>query len=239
MDDTRDTGEPVLVGDAAEAEVLDAGAAFVESEADESCRGDGQRPQRCASGTDDWFETGSSVRHPDQDDSTHMTGPSPPDREPPAEWPLAACIVTCGSDDEPAHAVTDQVDLAHEHGPRRQEVVEEVREFAPVGRDVATGVVAHREHGRVVVVSEERAVGGRRVVWEAPDRLGRTGRPLDSLPSPAQGLPTECCRAVPICRAARGRVARIRIPCSMRCVITKLTSCTGSTISPVHQRVYA
>jgi hypothetical protein len=48
--------EPVLIEDVAESEVLDAGAAAVEPEADQSGGGNGQRPQRRAGDVDEGLE---------------------------------------------------------------------------------------------------------------------------------------------------------------------------------------
>ena len=165
--------EPVVVEDRAEPEILDAGAAAVEPEPQESGGGDGQRRERGAGRVDERLEPGAGVRHTDQHDPADLARPATSDRQAPTERPHRAGVVASRANDEPAHAVADQVDLAHPHRPRPHEMVEEVGELAPVGGDVTAGVVPQRQHGHVVVVGEQRAVGGRPVVRESPDRLGR------------------------------------------------------------------
>jgi hypothetical protein len=78
---------------------------------------------------------------------------------------------TRAADDEPAHAVADEHQVAHRNGPRRDHPLEQHRELCAVGRNVASAVVPEVDDIGLQVLSEALSVI---VLLPIPHRVAHT-----------------------------------------------------------------
>ena len=95
------------------------------------------------------LERRAQVRRPERDDMAHPVHPR-----------VAALdgLVTRAASDEAAHRVPDQRDAIHLDRPRRHQRLQQVRQRAPVLRDVEAGVVAELDRRDPDVAPQPRPV---------------------------------------------------------------------------------
>ena len=135
--------------------------------------GIGERPEGGAGEVGEHLERCAGVGDPDEHHAPNLRRPRPPEAGQAASRSGGRRVVARRADDEPAHAVADQGDLADAHGPGGHEAVQEPGELSPVHRDVPAGVVAQAQRRDAVVAGQQGAVGGGRIAGERPHRLGR------------------------------------------------------------------
>jgi hypothetical protein len=114
------------------------------------------------------LEVGTGVRDPEQHDPLHPSGPRATSTQTIADRRRAVAVVAGPADDQAAHAVAEQRDLAHAHGPDAHELLQQAGQLTTVARDVAAGVVPHVHRGDAPVSRQQVAVGHGVAAAEAP-----------------------------------------------------------------------
>src|SRR3954454_15318575 len=95
------------------------------------------------------LERSTHVRGPDGDDLAHERAP---------HLALELGLIGAAAGDEPAHRVANERNLADRQRPRRNDLLQQVRQRAAVLRDAAAAVVADVDGGHPELALEQRAV---------------------------------------------------------------------------------
>jgi len=137
------TSAPVVIEHGTVAQIGNAGT----SELAEPCKGHRvwARAEQHVDTVATALQRRAVVRRAEKDERAQEAHPS-------VSGPLRRC--TCAADDEPAHAVSDEDQVAQRHGPRLDQPLEQRRELRAVGRDVAPAVVT-QVHGIGVQVTRQ------------------------------------------------------------------------------------